>query len=120
MQTSVCICKSGLKSALRNSEVTLLSIIYGLLSAIGWGAADFTGGLASKKSSPYQVLFLAEIAGILPLVIIVLLVREPLPALPAWLWSGLASTVGTLGLPARVSSRSFYSITATAASRRTT
>ena len=76
----------------------MLSIIYGLLSAIGWGAADFTGGLASKKSSPYQVLFLAEIAGILPLVIIVLIVRAPLPALPAWLWSGLASTVGTLGL----------------------
>lgn len=76
----------------------MLSIIYGLISAIGWGAADFTGGLASKKSSPYQVLFLAEIAGLLPLVIIVLLVREPLPALPAWLWSGLASIVGTLGL----------------------
>ena len=76
----------------------MLSIIYGLISALGWGAADFTGGLASKKSSPYQVLFLAEVAGLLPLVIITALVHEPLPALPAWLWSALASTVGTLGL----------------------
>jgi drug/metabolite transporter (DMT)-like permease len=76
----------------------LLSILYGLISAIGWGAADFTGGFASKKSSPYQVIFLAEIAGLIPLVTLALLSRESLPDLSALLWSALASTVGTLGL----------------------
>lgn len=76
----------------------MLSVIYGLLSALGWGAADFTGGLASKKSSPYQVLFLAEIAGLVPLLIVALVLREPLPALPAWLWSAAASMLGTFGL----------------------
>ena len=76
----------------------MLSVIYGLLSAIGWGAADFSGGLASKKSSPYQVLFLAEIAGLVPLFIAALLLHEPVPALPAWLWSAAASALGTVGL----------------------
>lgn len=76
----------------------MLSVIYGLISALGWGAADFTGGLASRKSSPYQVLFLAEVAGLVPLTALTLLLREPVPALPAWLWSASASAVGTLGL----------------------
>jgi drug/metabolite transporter (DMT)-like permease len=76
----------------------LLSILFGLGAALGWGAADFTGGLASRRASPYQVLFLAEIAGLLPLLILTLAVGEPVPALPAWLWSAAASVLGTIGL----------------------
>jgi drug/metabolite transporter (DMT)-like permease len=76
----------------------LLSVFYGLISAIGWGAADFTGGLASRRSSPYQVLFLAEVAGLVPLALAAVLFREPIPALQAWLWSAAASLGGTFGL----------------------
>jgi len=76
----------------------LLSILYGLVSAIGWGAADFIGGLASKRNSPYRVLFLAELAGLILLLIISLSIGEPIPSLPAWLWSGIASGMGTFGL----------------------
>ncbi|MGE5248766.1 MAG: EamA family transporter [Bacteroidota bacterium] len=76
----------------------MLSVFYGLLSAIGWGAADFTGGLASRKSAPYQVLFLAELAGLVPLFIAALVMREPLPALRTWAWGAAASAVGTVGL----------------------
>jgi drug/metabolite transporter (DMT)-like permease len=76
----------------------LLSIIYGLISALGWGAADFSGGLASRKSSAYQVLFLSELAGVLPLIILALAVSDPIPPFSAWGWSALASTVGTFGM----------------------
>ncbi len=76
----------------------MLSILYGLLSAIGWGAADFTGGFASRRNSPYRVLFLAEFAGLILLLLIALSVGEPIPSLPAWLWSGIASGMGTYGL----------------------
>jgi len=76
----------------------LLSIIYGLISALGWGAADFSGGLASRKSSAYQVLFLSELAGLIPLAILALLTRDPIPPFSAWVWSALASTVGTFGM----------------------
>lgn len=76
----------------------MLAVFYGLLSAFGWGAADFTGGLASRSSKPYQVLFLAEAAGLVPLLALALLLREPLPDLSVWLWSASASVVGTVGL----------------------
>jgi drug/metabolite transporter (DMT)-like permease len=76
----------------------LLSVIYGLISAIGWGAADFTGGLASRRSNPYQVLLLAEVAGIFPLLLAALLTREPVPGLATWLWAAAASALGTFGL----------------------
>ena len=76
----------------------MLSIFYGLLSALGWGAADFTGGLASRRSNPYQVLFLAEISGLIPLLILALILRDPLPGVSVWAWSAAASTVGTFGL----------------------
>lgn len=46
----------------------MLPIIYGILSAATWGAADFLGGLGSKRTSPYRILFLAEIAGGIPFV----------------------------------------------------
>ncbi len=76
----------------------MLSILYGLISAIGWGAADFTGGLASRRTKPYRVLFLAEFAGLIPLIGLAWVSSEPIPALPAWLWSATASGLGTFGL----------------------
>ena len=58
----------------------MLSIIYGIASAATWGAADFIGGLATKRTSPYRVLFLAEIAGLIPFSVLALLTREPIPS----------------------------------------
>jgi drug/metabolite transporter (DMT)-like permease len=76
----------------------LLSIIYGILSAASWGAADFIGGLASKRTSPYRILFLAEIAGLVPFTAIALLINEKLP--PAWeMFLGAGSSLlGLTGL----------------------
>lgn len=44
------------------------------------------------------MLFLAEISGLLPLFILTLIFGEAIPPLPAWLWSGIASGLGTFGL----------------------
>jgi len=76
----------------------LLSIIYGIASAATWGAADFIGGLASKRTSPYRVLFLGELAGFIPFLALALLAREPIPAVADLLWGALASLVGLAGL----------------------
>lgn len=76
----------------------MLAVFYGLLSALGWGAADFTGGLASRSSKPYQVVLLAEAAGMVPLLALALLLHEPLPGLVVWVWSATASAVATFGL----------------------
>jgi len=76
----------------------LLSIIYGIASAATWGAADFIGGLATKRTSPYRVLFLAEIAGLIPFTVLALLTREPIPSTSDLLWGAIASLIGLTGL----------------------
>ena len=76
----------------------MLSIIYGIASAGTWGAADFIGGLATKRTSPYRVLFLAEIAGLIPFTALALLTREPIPSTPDLLWGAGSSLVGLTGL----------------------
>jgi len=76
----------------------LLPILYGLLCSASWGAADFIGGLATKKSTSIRVLYLAEIAGFIPFLALAILVREPMPA-SRDLWMGaLASLIGLGGL----------------------
>ena len=76
----------------------MLSILYGILSAGTWGAADFLGGIASKRTSPYRVLFLAEIAGLVPFILIALLIRETVPPLTDMLLGAASSLVGLSGL----------------------
>ena len=76
----------------------MLSIIYGIASAATWGAADFIGGLATKRTSPYRVLFLAEIAGLVPFTILALITGEVLPPVTDLVWAGVASLLGLTGL----------------------
>jgi drug/metabolite transporter (DMT)-like permease len=76
----------------------LLSILYGILSAATWGAGDFIGGLASKQTSPYRVLFLAEIAGMIPFTALALILREPLPPAGDMLVGAGSSLIGLTGL----------------------
>ena len=68
--------------------------MYGILSAATWGAADFIGGLASKRTSPYRVLFLAEIAGLIPFTALALLLREPVPPASDMLIGAGSSLIG--------------------------
>jgi drug/metabolite transporter (DMT)-like permease len=76
----------------------VLSILFGLLSALSWGGGDFTGGLASRSEKAVRVVTLAEIAGFLLLIVLKLFIPEPVPPIQIWLVSGLASLLGTAGL----------------------
>jgi drug/metabolite transporter (DMT)-like permease len=76
----------------------LLSIFYGIASAATWGAADFLGGLASKRTSPYRVLFLGELAGLIPFLFIAIVTERTLPPVTDVLWASLASLLGLTGL----------------------
>jgi drug/metabolite transporter (DMT)-like permease len=76
----------------------LLSILLGLGSAIGWGAADFAGGLASRKIGPYRSIFFGEAIGIVFVVAAALAFRQPFPSLQSSLLAALAGIVGTTGL----------------------
>lgn len=76
----------------------MLSILYGILSAATWGAGDFIGGIASKRTAPTRVLFLAELAGMVPFTLLALILREPMPPAVDLLIGAGSSLLGLMGL----------------------
>lgn len=76
----------------------MLSIIFGLTSALAWGGADFCGGLASRKGKPYQAVLWGETIGLSMLLAVALVTGEGLPDPLAWLLCSLAGVMGVLGL----------------------
>jgi drug/metabolite transporter (DMT)-like permease len=76
----------------------LLSILFGLGAALGWGAGDFTGGLASRKTGAYRAVFYSEVIGVALLLIVAQFSAELLPNLKIFLLSILAGALGTVGL----------------------
>ncbi len=76
----------------------MLSILYGLGAALGWGAGDFTGGLASRKTGAYRAVFYSEVVGVFLLFIMLGVFGENFPNLKIWLIAMLAGAIGTLGL----------------------
>jgi drug/metabolite transporter (DMT)-like permease len=76
----------------------LLSILFGLGAALAWGAADFTGGLASRRTGAYRAAFYAEFFGLVFLVGAALFIRESLPGWPVLVLATAAGAVGTTGL----------------------
>lgn len=75
-----------------------LAVIYGLLSAAIWGAGDFSGGVASKRSNTFTVVIFSQVVGILLLIGLALAFKEPFPSMGAMFWGGVAGVAGGLGL----------------------
>ena len=73
-------------------------ILFGLLSALTWGAGDFNGGLAVKRSNPYGVIAVAHLISLGLLLAFIPIVGEPVPPLQDWLWGGAAGLMGAIGL----------------------
>ncbi|RPI30904.1 MAG: EamA/RhaT family transporter [Chloroflexota bacterium] len=75
-----------------------LAVFFGLFAALFWGAADFTGGVASKRANVYRVLLTGEWSGLLFLLPLPFIFHEPLPSWQDLLLSAFASTSGVFGL----------------------
>ncbi len=76
----------------------MLSILFGLGAALGWGAGDFTGGIASRKTGAHRAVFYSEIVGVFLLIAMQAIAREAFPTLQSWLFAMFAGAIGTLGL----------------------
>lgn len=76
----------------------MLSIVFGLLSAISWGAGDFTGGLAARKVGAVRAVFYASVVGLVAVTVSALVTGEALPSLRVWLIAMLAGVFGSTGL----------------------
>jgi len=87
----------GLPS-ISQGRYSLQSILFGLGAALGWGAGDFTGGLASRKTGAYRAVFYSEVIGVILLLVVVWVSGESLPVRRVWLLAMLAGALGTIGL----------------------
>jgi drug/metabolite transporter (DMT)-like permease len=76
----------------------LQSILFGLCAALGWGASDFTGGLASRKTGAYRAVFYSELIGNIILLAAVWIIGESFPNLKNSLFAMVAGMLGTIGL----------------------
>ncbi len=75
-------------------------ILIALGAAVAWGGADFSGGLASRRAGPLQVLALSRLAGFACYATVALAGREPLPPAASLGWALAAGMSGALGLAA--------------------
>ncbi|SHK21826.1 Uncharacterized membrane protein [Desulfatibacillum alkenivorans DSM 16219] len=78
------------------SEV--LAIAYGVGSALTWGAADFSGGMASKRGNVYAVVLFSQFVGLFFILALLGATGEEYPGLSTLIYGGLAGLSGALGL----------------------
>ena len=76
----------------------MLSIFYGILSALTWGAGDFAGGLATRKLGAYRAVFYADFLGLLAILLVIVFLPEEIPPISSLLIAGLAGMLGSVGL----------------------
>jgi drug/metabolite transporter (DMT)-like permease len=82
------------------SGVDLAVIFFGLASAFSWGAGDFSGGLASKRSSAFSVVVISQLVSLLVLILIASLISEGTNTVKDLVIGGIAGVCGAAGLVA--------------------
>ncbi|HEX7473074.1 MAG TPA: EamA family transporter [Candidatus Limnocylindrales bacterium] len=75
-----------------------MPVVFGLLSAITWGSADFGGGRATRRGPVFGVVLVSQALGMLLAGALAVARGEPMPG-PADLgWAALAGLAGALGI----------------------
>lgn len=72
----------------------ILSTNLGLSAAATWGAADFTGGIATRRATPFLVVAIAHGLSLIALLVILLLLHIPSPS---WMNLSLGFCAGIAG-----------------------
>ena len=78
----------------------IASVVFGLASAVCWGAGDFCGGLATRRTHVYGVIIASQIVGVVMLIGLALAFGEQVPKPVHLFWGSLGGLAGTLGLVA--------------------
>jgi drug/metabolite transporter (DMT)-like permease len=75
-----------------------LGSLLALLSGLVWGAADFVGGVATRRGHQFQVVAISAAAGIILLLACALLFRERIPPPATVAWAAVSGVAGAIGL----------------------
>lgn len=78
----------------------LIAPALSLAAAISWGAADFSGGIATKTTNAFRVVVVAHATGLVLMLALALISGEPRPGARALLVGAAAGMVGGIGLAA--------------------
>jgi len=76
-------------------------VVFGLVAAVAWGAADFGGGLTTRKATLFGVVLVSQVVGMLVALGVAIIRAEALPSGEDLTWaalSGALAAVGILGL----------------------
>lgn len=75
-------------------------MVLGLTSAVVWGAADFGGGLTSRRTTVYGVVLVSQLAGLALAAAMALIRNEAFPGPADVGWSLVAGILGGIGITA--------------------
>ena len=75
-----------------------LAVLFGLLSAASWGAGDFCGGLATRRTAVLSVVTFSQIVGALLLGTLAVALGEAIPPPTHLALGGIAGIAGDIGL----------------------
>lgn len=76
-------------------------VVFGLIAALAWGAADFGGGLATRRATLFGVVLVSQIVGLATAVVVAVVRGEAIPSPADVGWaaaSGVLAGIGILGL----------------------
>ena len=80
--------------------MNLLAVALALGSAGLWGAGDFAGGVATKRSPVWTVVVSSQAVGLLLVLVLAVVSREVLPAVQVIAWGVAAGLAGAIGVTA--------------------
>lgn len=75
-----------------------MGVLFALTSAAVWGAGDFAGGVAARRSHQFQVLAISALSGIVLLLTCAWVRHESLPPARSLWWSAAAGLSGAIGI----------------------
>ncbi len=73
-------------------------LVLALASAFTYGAADFLGGLASRRASTIAVVVVSQAAGMLMVALLLPMLTSAAPERSDWIWGGIAGLSGGVGV----------------------
>ncbi len=72
--------------------------VWAIGSAMLYGAADFTGGLATRRAAAIPVVLVSQFSGLVSLALLLPLLPSAAPSLPDLLWGAIAGLTGGVGV----------------------